>query len=162
MLKQDIRKHIIKPSLEVVGLWSECAELLVYGTGLIETNYDCLLTTTDRKRIGFWQCSADKYDQIYKWLRNNSNKLIFDRLLSACYYTSFPMDPLILICNIRFAALICRLQYHGKMEYFSPVFDVKTLTNYYMKYYYQLTGKNIDSDIQNRALLTFKEILNSQ
>lgn len=143
MLSQEIRKNIIRPVLQVTDLWSENAEMLVYGTGMIESNYDSLIQIGNPKNggLGFWQCEPSDYKDICKWLNNGAkvnsefNKNLADRVLAACYFAVLPSDPLTLISNIKFACLICRLHYYRISDPIPSAKDAAALAHYHYKYY---------------------------
>src|ERR1700678_1301551 len=107
MLPIDIRQQIIKPTLEVTSLWSASSEILVYGTGWVESEYLYKEQIGDPVNggLGYWQDEPSDYTDLCKWLNVSANKSILDRVLSACYYTILPSDPRVLISNIKYACL---------------------------------------------------------
>jgi hypothetical protein len=156
MLAREIRSYIIRPTLEVVSLWSEAAEILVYGTGYIVSNYSFIYQKGHHKnnRIGFWQVSPPEYSNLLTWVRLTMTRPMLERILSTCYYTFIPIDPLTLASNIKLACLICRLHYYRIREDLPDPKDARGLSNYYIKYY------NYSHDIDvNVCTETFQRII---
>ena len=142
MLKHDILNFIIRPALKVTDLWSPSAEILVYGTGLIETDYNYLMQmgTPPNGGIGFFQMESSDYLDLYSFLRRPKNSRLFNSVLSACYYASFPMDSTVLASNIKFAALMCRCHYLRYPEALPDAKNSQALSEYHKVYYNSSLG----------------------
>lgn len=115
MLPEQIRKYIIKPTLEVIDMWTESTEILVFGTGLMLSEY-ASLKKHGEEGLGFWRYTPSDYKNICIYLRNNFNKGLMDKILSACYYSYMPLDPSVIMSNIKFACLICCVHYSRVKE----------------------------------------------
>jgi len=115
MLATEIRKLIIEPALRVTDLWSLESEILVYGSGWVESGYDAI-KQHGGPALGFFQCEPATFSDVCTWLRYGPNRVLREHLLDACYYVSMPVDPMVLAHNIKFAALICRIHYLRKSE----------------------------------------------
>jgi len=139
LLAQEIRKHIIRPGLQVTGLWSEAAEILVYGTGHVESNYSHIKQIVG-PALGFYQCEPRSFDDLVSWLRLSTNRVLREHILSACYYVSMPVDAAVLSHNIKFAMLICRAHYL-RVPNPLPRFDDAAGLARYHKQYYNCGGK---------------------
>lgn len=144
MLSEDIRLYVIRPALQVVNLWSESAEILVYGTGLIESNYDHLYQIGRPRNggIGMWQDEPSDFLSLVKWLQHPMQRDISEKLLAACYYTATPLDPQVLASNLKFAALICRLHYYRARIELPDADDAAGFSMYHKKYYNTALGKS--------------------
>ena len=134
MLKKDIRELIITPSLKAIGLHSEAADNLVYGTGLCETNYDYLKQIRG-SAVSVFQLEDYTYKSLRIWLSNRMNKFLSDRVLAACYRDFIPLDGKVLMWDLRYAAIMCRLYYWRIPSPLPDAIDAEALTNYYLKYY---------------------------
>lgn len=142
MLSSDIREYIVRPSLQAISLWSESAEILVYGTGMVETGYNYLMQigTPENGGLGFWQMEKSDYEDIYTYLRHPSNSRLFNTITSAAYYASFPMDPSVLVHNLRFSAIMCRLHYYRIPEALPDAKDAQGMAEYHKIYYNSSLG----------------------
>jgi len=137
MLAKQIRQYIIRPTLQATGLWSEEAELLVYGTGWVETAYEYVVQMGNPKNggLGFFQDEPTDYRDIVVWLKNGFNKGMIDKVLTSCAMTSLPDDPTILMSNIKLALLFCRIHYHRIREPLPALKDAKGMAEYHFKHY---------------------------
>lgn len=146
MLGKEIRQHIIAPVLQVVNMWSPSAEILVYGTGMVESNYNHLVQIGNPKNggLGFWQLETSDFTDICLYLRNNFNKGLIDRVLAACYYITMPVDPSVLIHNIKLSCLFCRIHYWRVKEPLPKADDFQGLAAYHKRYYNSSLG---DADV---------------
>jgi hypothetical protein len=138
MLDKEIKSQIIQPALQAIELDSPNAVNLVYATGLVETNYEYLKQMSG-PALGFWQCEPDTYKSIRVYLENRINKDLIDKVLAATGRAQLPQDASVLIYDLRYAAIICRILYHRVHE---PLpMEAEALTNYYLKYYNTKFGK---------------------
>jgi hypothetical protein len=62
----DVRTEIIKPSLIAIGLWSQPAEDLLWGTGLQESGYKYTRQIGGGPALGYWQMEPFTNDDIWK------------------------------------------------------------------------------------------------
>lgn len=143
MLTFDVREQVIRPALQVTNLWSESAEILVFGTGVIESNYNHLVQIGEPTDGGlsFWQIQPSTYLDIIKWLNYPINKILANSIMSACFYTMLPLDPKVLIYDIRYAALMCRAHYLRVPAALPSADSAKDLGAYYKTYYNTKLGK---------------------
>lgn len=134
MLSKDIRKLIIEPTLKVTGLWSESAEVLIYGTGMVESRY-MNIKQIGGKALSMWQIEPNTFLDICTWLRYPKNRVLREHILSACYYVSMPVDAAVLSHNIKFAMLICRAHYLRVPNPLPRPDDALGLARYHKEYY---------------------------
>lgn len=157
MLATEIRNYIIKPALEVTNLWSTEAEVLVYGTGWIETAYSHVMQigAPVNGGLGFFQTESSDYADIVKWLKYPVNRTLNNTIMSACYYTMYPLDATVLVHNIKFAALMCRLHYLRVPGKLSELKSAEDYAEYYKVHYNSFDGS---ADL-TRCISIFKGIL---
>ena len=147
MLSTDILRYIIRPTLKVAELWSPSAEILIYGTGLVESNYNYLMQigAPQNGGIGFFQIQPSDYFDMCKWLKlcNTAvnNKRLHNTIISSCYYEALPLDEMVLASNIKFAVLMCRVHYLRIKKPLPEPDDVAGLSMYHKVYYNSLLGK---------------------
>jgi hypothetical protein len=160
MLAKDVRKYIIVPTLQITGLHSDSAEILIYGTGYVETGYDYLVQMGNPKNggIGFWQDEPSDFNDIVTWLKNGFNKTMMDRVLSACYYTIMPSDPMALASNLKLAVMFCRLHYYRVKQALPEPTDAAGMAQYHKKWYNSSLGA---ADVDKNTEI-FQKIVNGE
>lgn len=143
MLANDIRIQIIRPALQSIGLWSASAEVLIYGTGMVESGYNHLVQIGSPQGggLGFFQMEKSDYEDIYAFLRHPKNVRLYNSVISCCYYCAFPMDSSVLVHNIKFAAVMCRLHYLRTSQAIPELADGgEAFAEYHKVYYNSLDG----------------------
>lgn len=137
MLAKQIRQNIIAPTLKILDLWSLSAEILIYGTGHIESGYEYLLQIGNPKNggLGFFQMEPSDFSDILLYLKKPKNRQLSEYIMSSCYYTAIPIDPMTLISNIKFAIAMCRVHYLRAAASLPKPDDANAMANYHMKYY---------------------------
>ena len=156
----DIRNHIIKPALQETDTWSEAAEILVYGTGWIESAYKYKEQIGNPRNggLGYFQDEPSDYKEIYVFLHNNFNKPLSSRILAACNFESFPTDPRILISNIKYACLVCRVHYWQIKHPLPLASSARNLAEYHKRFYNSALGA---TDV-DKSTEIFQRIINGE
>lgn len=136
-LSKQIREYIIAPALRVANLWSESAEILVYGTGMVESQYEyiCQIGNPADGGMGYWQQEPSDFKDVCKWLDALGQKQLKNNILSCCYYLSMPIDPAVLMRNTKLAALLCRAHYLRFPAMLPLPSDAAGFANYHKEYY---------------------------
>lgn len=145
---RQLRAFIIKPALLDLGLWSEAAEELLIGTGLVESLFTHLRQLPDGPALGFWQMEPATHDDIFV------NYLQFRHILAGPVLAEVPFPresdgslvdwpPLstLLVTNLRYAAMLARLHYRRVSEPLPAADDVEGMAMYWEKYYNSAKGK---------------------
>ena len=159
-LAQQVREFIIRPALQITNLWTESAEILVYGTGIVESGYNAIVQygNPQNSGLGFFQMESSDFSDLSKWIKFQKTKPILNNLLAACYYDHLPSDPQSLVSNIKFAALMCRLHYL-RVPYPLPVAsDAHGFAEYHKAYYNSSLGA---ADISKNAIL-FQDVIDGK
>lgn len=136
----NFRMELVRPALQLCGLWSEAAENLMIGTALAESNLNVVTQFGGGPGLSFLQIEPKTYDDIIKYLNRNDNKQLKDRVLASCFMEYFPKAEC-LTWNIRLAVLIARLIYWRKTQPLPAVNDVKGLAEYWKIHYNTVKGK---------------------
>ena len=136
----NFRVEIVRPALILCGLWSESSENLMVGTALAESNLSVVTQFGNGKALSFMQIEPDTYNEILRYLHRPDNKLLKERVLSACFMDVFP-DAKCLVWNIRLAVLIARLVYWRKSEPLPPANDTKGMADYWKVHFNTKKGK---------------------
>lgn len=134
---EQIRLFIVRPVLQRIGLWSQAAENLVFGTGLTESGYDFIDQTTPGPgpAYGFWQMEEPTHDDI--WLNYLSRQTdLSDSLIrmSGCgVVTKPPVQTL--HGNLFYAAAMCRVHYRRAKPALPAFDDYVGLASYWKQHY---------------------------
>lgn len=106
----NFRVEIVRPALQLCGLWSESAENLLIGTALAESNLSVVSQMSGGPGLSFFQIEPKSYDDVVKYLYRPDNVKLKDRILAACLMEIFP-EAKCLAWNIRLAVLMARVIY---------------------------------------------------
>lgn len=151
-----MRELIIAPALKVSGLWSESAEILVYGTGMVESQY-AYLKQMGGPALSFFQIEPETHSSIKAYLNSRFNKALWDRVTAASFMSILPDDDA-LIYNLRYAAIICRLVYYRSPCQLPEARDAKALSMTHKKVYNTMLGK---ADPAKNAVI-FQDIIDGK
>ena len=136
----NFRVEIVRPALQLCGLWSKSAENLLIGTALAESNLNWVTQIGGGEGLSFFQIESDTYNDVVRYLFRSDNKKLKDRILAACMMEIFP-EAKCLVWNIRLAVLIARLVYWRKSEPLPEKEDYEGMANYHKKHYNTYLGK---------------------
>jgi hypothetical protein len=141
MVKKEIYQYIIAPTLKQIELFDNNADILVYGTGEVESRYDHIVQIGAPKggALSPWQIEPRTYLDHILWLENGFANGLKAKILEACYLINLPRDPTVLIWNWRLAVCICRIHYYRVREKIPS--DAEGLSYYHKKYYNSYLGK---------------------
>ena len=160
MQPKEIRAEIIKPTLQSAQLWSQSAEILVYGTGYVESKYiyEEQIGQPINGGIGYWQDEPSDYEDLCNWLNYYQNELLLDRVLSAAGCDKLPSDIKALESNIKLALLICRLHYYRVKAALPDASDAHGMAQYHKTWYNSALGAaNVDKNA-----IVFQQIIDGQ
>lgn len=164
MLPREIRKFIQEPVLADCGWNDEASQLIVYGTGYVESEYCAIMQRNTPKNggISFYQIQPSDYADILIWLRNGFNKKLTDRILQVCNMSGFPRDPMYLAYNIAYATLICRVHYH-RIRQKLPSLSSPDAARLYAEYHYKYYNGNGEgkADVEKNTGI-FQRIINNE
>lgn len=164
MLAKELRQYVINPILGSCGWRDPASQLIVYGTGHIESEYNAVMQhgTPTNGGIGMFQQQPNDYIDILKWFKNGFAFGMLKKILTACNYERLPLDPMHLAYNTAFAALMCRVHYHRIKE---PLPSLNTpeaprlYAEYHRKYY---NGNGLGDTNVERNTIVFNRILNNE
>lgn len=135
----QFEEFILKPSLEVIGLWSPSAHILLLGTFLIESDLKFFEQKGPGTAMGIGQVEDKTYDDILRYLNRYDKQNLKESVLSACFYLSFPPRSA-LMHNLRWAVIVTRLKYLPARPPLPAWNDAQGMTQYH-KVYYNGPGK---------------------
>lgn len=142
--KQFVR-HILRPTLHRLGLWSRPAEVLVLGTALVESRlrYVDQIDKSNKPgpAFGVFQMEGPTHADIHRnFLRFNrelSNQVV---RLATWYSGDFP-DPGEMIFNMAYATAMCRVHYRRVREVLPAAGDARGMGAYWKRHYNTPLGK---------------------
>jgi len=146
----QIRTNIIRPALEQVDLWSEAAENLLIGTGLVESNYEFIRQWPSGPAMGFWQMEKATHDWLWTdyLMRKGRQELALrilpfisskrptpDDLVDMVTNRNWLPDSTMMCGNAFYATIMCRLKYYTIPQALPGPDDIEGLASYWKKYY---------------------------
>jgi hypothetical protein len=141
---RQLRAFVLKPALRDLGLWSQAAEELLIGTGLVESRFTYLRQLNNGPALGFWQMEPTTHDDLW------SNWLRFRPEFAAALLDEVPELPprmtlessldkgwrpplTLLTTNLRYAAMVARLHYRRDPAPLPAADDVEGMGRYYKR-----------------------------
>jgi hypothetical protein len=149
---RQLRAFVLKPALTDLGLWSQAAEELLVGTGLVESLFTYLRQLNNGPALGFWQMEPATHDDLWMhWLR-------FRPRLAEPLLAEVPGAPhsddlvtmlrdgwrpslTLLATNLRYAAMAARLHYRRVPELLPAADDVEGMAQYWKMHWNTELGK---------------------
>ena len=103
----DVRQYVIKPALMEADMWTQSAENLIVGIGLVETNFEYLkqIGNVPGGGLGIFQMQKLTHDDLVRYALGASGKANTILHVSNCY--DFNSDSL--VYNLIYATLMTRL-----------------------------------------------------
>jgi hypothetical protein len=141
----QLREYVIRAALrrlEPVIAYSEAAEVLVFGTGAVESNYTFLDQTTDGPgpAYGFWQMEKPTYEDIWTNFVPGVEGLRA-KLLEIAGFDSLDHPPVVeLHGNLFFAAAMCRVHYRRARASLPAADDAHAMAEYWKQHYNTVLG----------------------
>jgi len=114
MLRHDIKLLVIRPALKALDLLSEGAEMLVYGTGFVETGYNHL-KQIGGPALGLYQIEPETHKFIKGWLKRPERVQLLEKVLGACSRGVLPDDDA-LVWDLYYATMMCRIRYLNAVQ----------------------------------------------
>ena len=135
---QQFYELVICPTLEAMGqvrpiFDSEVARKLLLVTFCHESDAGTYLKQVKGPALGVYQMEPDTERWIWDVLFKPKNKDILDVI--ECDYGSGRPPSIIMISDLRYATIMCRLRYWLAPAPLPPTADLKGLVDYWAKYY---------------------------
>jgi len=115
MDRAQLRRFIIRPALEAIGLWSVSAEHLLLGTAMVESELNFVMQKPAGPALSIFQIEPFTYKDLVNRLPDRFPE-VHDKILIALNMPTLPTNASYLIGNLTAATIFARLKY-----YFSPV-----------------------------------------
>lgn len=141
----QVRLLIIRPVLQSLGLWSQAAENLVLGTGLVESGYVWLEQLNDGPAKGFWQMEIATHDDSWEnWLCAPGRSRQATALRQMIGYLS--PSAALMIWNLKYAAGMARIKYQRVSAPLPAANDAAALCAYWKAHYNTAGGAGAVDD----------------
>ncbi len=137
-----ILREVVRPALQIVGIWSEAREQLVLGTGAVESAYKYVAQIGGGPALGWWQCErathADMWQNYIDYREDLKHKL---RLL--CEGMERPEA---LVAFPQYAAGMCGVHYLRVKAALPSAGDAQGMAAYHRQWYNTPLGKTDPSE----------------
>jgi hypothetical protein len=136
---KQVRQHIVRPTLEAIGLWSETAENLVLGTAVTESGLRYVKQLGKGPALGICQMEPFTHNDI--WRTTLLGKQLGARVgnLVRPFGGGTP-SPTEMIGNLNYAVAMCRAHY-WRIRAPLPENEPEALAKYWKRYYNTELGK---------------------
>lgn len=134
---RHFRANVVRPALRDIGLWSEAAELLVFGTAVQESGLRWLVQLGG-PALGFFQMEPATHADIHHnflGYRPELNRQVLGLLALG--------QPRVdqLVWNLRYAAAMCRVHYLRDRQPLPAAGDVEGMGALWKRHYNTPAGK---------------------
>ena len=141
---RDFRKHVIRPTLIHLELWSEAAELLLLGTAISESGLRYLKQKRGGPALGLFQIEKVTHEDVWiSYLQRNRNKKLQANV--KWLISRAPLDEQ-LIHNLSYSCAIARVIYWRRPEPLPEAFDLEGLAQYWKDHYNTYLGAGKPED----------------
>ena len=145
-------KHIIRPALEAIDLYSKAAEELLLGTAIQESRLVYLKQIGGGPALGLFQMEPATHDDIWDNYLDYKDTLFDKVYVLACRQ---PVDPHDMIWNLYYAAAMCRIHYYRVPEALPEAGDYEGMAKYHKQYYNTPLGSTKLSE----SIEVFKDVM---
>lgn len=155
----QVREYVVRPALQRVGLWTPAAEQLVFGTGLVESEYKWLDQTTPGPgpAYGPWQMEERTHDDIWaNYLAYQTD--LNDALVRMAGFGIVTKPPVIALHgNLFYGAAMCRVYYRRVKAALPAAGDAAGMAAYWKVHYNTAQG----AGTIDRAIPYFRQAVQS-
>lgn len=128
----SLRRRVIRPACDHLGLWSQAAENLLWGTANYESELLFLEQQGGGPALGLWQIEpATRRDLYDRWLTRRPHLREKLRALVA----PVPKPEKQLATNLMYACAVARLIYYRRPEPLPHADDIEGLAAYWKQWY---------------------------
>ena len=145
----QFRHEIVRPALKAADMWSEAAENLVLGTAVQESILAWVKQRGAGPALGFYQMEPATADDICRRYLSTRSELAV-RLAKATWphcrtptaYSHLDAKDIarLLVEDLRFATIMCRLRYWMMPAPLPAANDIDSLAQYWKRYYNTVLG----------------------
>lgn len=150
----ELRYHVIRPTLNAIGLWSLAAENLLLATCAHESLLGCFLKQRGGPALGIYQIEPATHRDVWQNYLNYRPALATKINTTTKDYVSYPNDNE-LITNLAYTTAIARAIYYRASAPLPLACDIAAQALYWKKHYNTADGKGRTEDFIQHA----KEII---
>jgi len=147
---QDLRLHVIRPTLKKLNHWTKAAENLLLATCAHESLMGCFLKQRQGTALGIYQIEPATHTDVWQNYLNYRPYLAENIKRLATAYDRQPNDHE-LITNLAYATAIARMIYYRISEPLPTGSDIEGQAIYWKKYYNTKMGKGCIEDFIQHA-----------
>lgn len=150
----ELQQHVIRPTLQAIGLWSDAAEYLLLGTAAQESHLGYHLTQIHGPALGIYQIEpathADVWQNYLEYQPSLAEKV--QTLLSP--FNAQDKDQA-LITNLTYSTAIARIIYYRFPKPLPAAYDLSGLADYWKQHYNTPSGQGTVEEF----MTNYKEML---
>ncbi|PKR56390.1 hypothetical protein COO92_21230 [Thalassospira lohafexi] len=144
MNSKQLRESVIRPVLQDAGMWTEAAENLLMGTAAQESGLgQYVVQLGNGPARGIFQMEPSTLHDIQQNFLSYRPEL---KAKAEAHKAPALSDASNLICNLAYAALMCRIHYYRVSEALPGANDLAGLARYWKRYYNTALGKGSESE----------------
>lgn len=142
---EQLVRHVIRPTLKQIELWSPAAEVIVLGTGMVESQLRYVDQIDQANKpgpaYGLWQCEEPTHKDYWNsFLRFQT--VLRDRCIGLVSRRSSLFPPVgELVFNLAYAAAMCRVHYRRIPAALPDRDDAIGMAEYWKRWYNSPLGK---------------------
>jgi len=148
----QLRRLIVQPALEEVGLHSDAAEDLVMGTAAQESHLMYVKQLGGGPALSLFQIEPATYNDYWENYLAYQADLV-EEIRAACGFEGIP-EPTRLVWDLKFASIMCRVHYRRISSPLPMHGDLPAYAAYWKKYYNTIHGAGTEEEfIENYELV---------
>jgi len=150
IVSSDLRKWVVRPTLQKMNLWSESAEQLIMGTAAQESRLGTFLKQIEGPALGIYQIEPTTHQDLWtNYLSYRPEKAAL--IAGFASRNSGPLtqpDDQELVTNLAYATVIARMIYFRVPEALPDGTDISALALYWKTHYNTNLGKGKISEFE--------------
>jgi hypothetical protein len=132
-----ILREVVRPGLQMAGIWSEAREQIVLGTGAVESAYKYVAQIGGGPALGWWQCERRTHRDMWEnWITSRGE--LKDRLRIMC--EGIEREGA-LVAHPMYAAAVCGTHYLRVRATLPAAGDAQAMAAYHKRYYNTAAGQ---------------------
>lgn len=141
---EQLVRHVIRPTLKQIELWSPAAEVIVLGTGMVESQLRYVDQIDQANKpgpaYGLWQCEEPTHKDYWNsFLRFQT--VLRDRCIGLVSRRSSLFPPVgELVFNLAYASAMCRVHYRRVPDALPARDDAEGMAGYWKRHYNSMLG----------------------
>lgn len=148
ILTAQLKRYVVAPALEAIGLGGEAAVNLLTGTALVESQA-MYLRQVGGPALGMWQMEPATHDDCWRnFLDYEARRPLAVRIAGMAASDMPRVEQL--VCNLRYACVMARVKYYRVAQALPEASDAAAMSAYHKRWYNTFAGA---ADIQRNLPL---------